>query len=183
MRTAGAPVTFAYGVNSRVLLGALLAAGLLLPPVLHLLPSFGGVPTGARLIPLFYAPLVAAVFFSLPVALMVALFPPIFNFLAFGRPTLFSASVLTFELAVYVTALQLLTRRVPALCWWLGLSAYAAAKTLSVLLLLILGALSIYKGVEPVSFLRASVGNAWPGLIVLLCLGLMLERGADGRSA
>ena len=53
------------------------ALGLSLPIILHLLPSTVGVPMGPKLLPLFYAPFIAVLFFRFPVALFVALLGPI----------------------------------------------------------------------------------------------------------
>lgn len=54
-------------------------AALLLPLLVHLLPSSGGVPLGARLLPIFYAPLLATVFFGPVTSLAAGALAPFAN--------------------------------------------------------------------------------------------------------
>ena len=57
----------------------ILAATMLLPVLFHLIPPVRDVPMGARLLPLFYAPLVAVLLFRPHVGLIAAALAPMLN--------------------------------------------------------------------------------------------------------
>jgi len=81
----------------------LLLVAVLLPFVVHLIPSSGPVPVGAKLLPIFIAPFVAVLFFRFPVALMIAVVSPLINALLFGKPDPAFTLRLTLELMAFVS--------------------------------------------------------------------------------
>lgn len=149
----------------------LLTLGLmwLLPFLVHLLPLTGPVPMGARLLPIFYAPLLAAWLFHPAVGLIASLLMPFINHAFTGMPTLQMSILLGLELVIFSLVLQGFRRRSYrfALAAPLG---FLAAKTASALVLWFLPILPV----SPLNYLGASIINAWPGLLVFLALNLVI---------
>lgn len=142
------------------------ALAVLLPFLIHLI---GGPAAGARWLPMFYAPLLAALLFHPAVALPAALVAPFLNHVVTGGPALPMVGILTLELTVFVVAVQLLNRRRPGL----GVAAPVAllpAKGASWVVLSLAPALL---PVPATQYFVASLSVAWPGLIVLLALNLL----------
>jgi len=78
-----------------------LVFSVLLQVLIHLIPS-GNVPAGAYLLPLFYAPFIAVLFFRLQVGIVVALLSPLCNYLITGNPVPELLGVITIELVAFV---------------------------------------------------------------------------------
>lgn len=85
-----------------------------LPLLFHLLPS-SGVPLGARLLPIFYTPLLAALLFPPVVALSASLLAPFINHALMGNPPLPMAAQLSAELLVFSGVMLLMRRHWPRL--------------------------------------------------------------------
>lgn len=85
-----------------------------LPLLFHLLPS-AGIPLGARLLPIFYAPLLATLLFPPVVALAASLTAPFINHVLTGNPPLPMATLLSAELLIFSGMVLLLRRRWPLL--------------------------------------------------------------------
>lgn len=150
-----------------------LVLAMLSPWVVHFIPSWDDSPIGAKLLPIFYAPLIAAVTGRGQVAVCVALLAPWVNHLLFGMPARPIAILLTIELAVFsIVATSLASR------WsgqaWLGPVAYLAAKPLSFLTLLVFP--SILPPLSAAAYTATSTINAWPGLVVLAILSAMVNK-------
>src|SRR5687767_7770331 len=74
----------------------------LIPVLVHLIPPFGdGTPLGVRLLPIFYAPLLAVFLFHPVVAVLASLAMPFINYLLTGMPPFNIAILLTVELVVF----------------------------------------------------------------------------------
>lgn len=157
---------------------ALVTLGLmwLLPFLVHLLPLSGPVPAGARLLPIFYAPLLAAWLFHPVVALFSSLFMPFLNHALTGMPTLNMAAMLSVELSVFSLVLVLLRRRFPRQPLLAPL-AVVAGKVTSAALLFLFPLMPL----SPWAYLTSSLFNALPGLLILLALNLALIRLPDER--
>lgn len=147
--------------------GGVLAASVALPFLVHLLPPMGGVPAGARLLPIFLAPLIAILYRQPLAALTAALLAPYVNHLLTGMPASADVIVITVQLLVFGGVVTLLSRR-PYLTL-LAPAVYVGAYYLAPALL---GALSALPGVQftagttrPVASL---VSMAWPGLLTIL---------------
>ncbi|MDJ0834504.1 MAG: hypothetical protein QNJ69_13350 [Gammaproteobacteria bacterium] len=150
----------------------ILAATMLLPVLFHLIPPVSDVPMGARLLPLFYAPLIAVLLFRPHVGLIAAALAPMLNYLLTGRPefglvTLLSGELLTFSL-IMLLALKL---RLPA--WLMVPVALLLAKTASFLLLHAMPHLS---ALPPVVYWQVTLANAIPGMLVLMAIAWTVTR-------
>ncbi len=142
-----------------------------LPILVHLIPPVNGVPWGARLIPIFYAPFVAAMLFHPAVSLLAALFAPILNYLLTGSPTLEMAYLLSFELLVFSLLVVLLAPRLSRLPIT-GLLGFLLAKVAALVLLTLLPGSLI--PLETWMYFRSSLVNALPGMLVLVGLNYFI---------
>ncbi|MBS3967165.1 MAG: hypothetical protein KGZ60_07945 [Truepera sp.] len=140
---------------------AALGLAVLLPFLFHLLPVHGGVPPGARWLPIFYAPLLVLAIFGWRWALVPALAAPSLNHLLTGRPAAELLGMLTLELALFVSLLALAARRSPRLLMLAPLS-YVLAKLLA----------STFLGI-PWEATVAALQRALPGIGALFALGTL----------
>jgi hypothetical protein len=153
---------------------ALLTTGLMIviPMLVHLVPVPGGPPAGARLLPIFYAPLVAVVLFDVWVGVAASLAGPAINHWITGMPAQPMVVLLTAELLCFSIIVALLQRR-SSQFWWIAPVAYVLGKGVAWLLvgLLPMGP----PGLTPAAF-WASLVVALPGLGLLALLGLIVQR-------
>ncbi len=150
---------------------ATIAVTVLLPLLVHLFPAVGGVPMGARLLPLFVAPFVAVALFHPAVALIAALVTPLLNRALTGQPTLEMSALLTVELLAFAVFAVVLLQRWPR-SWMVAPLAFVLAKVAALVVLSIAPLLPA----APWSYFTASLANAWPGLIVLIALNVVIVR-------
>jgi len=143
----------------------------LLPFLIHLIPSGNAIPLGARLLPIFYAPLLAVWLFHPAVALASSLLMPYLNHALTGMPTFEMALILSAELSVFSLVALALRQRWPRLPLT-ALVAVIAGKVVSALLLFVIPLVPL----SPWAYLTSSTVNAMPGLLVLLALNLTLIR-------
>lgn len=156
---------------------ATLAAMILLPYVVHLIPPVGGVPLGARLLPIFYAPLVAVILFDWKVGVAASLLAPILNHLLTGSPAVEMVALLTIEVVVFCLVAAVLYRRWPQSIFT-GLLAYLGAVVAAALTLLFVPLLPA----PPINFLTSSLATASLGMIVLLVINFLLVQIVRQRS-
>ena len=97
----------------------ILGITILMPFIIHLLPIVDNVPIGARLLPIFYAPLIAVIFFRWHVGLLAALLAPVINFLITGSPQWQVVIILTYELTLFVVFISLL-KDIKIVRWFMG---------------------------------------------------------------
>ena len=140
------------------------AAMIALPALVHLLPPVDGISWGLRLLPLFYAPFLAALLFHPAVSLIASLASPLLNYGLTGSPPFEIALVLSFELVVFTTIVLIVDRRRPKFVL-LAPFALILAKAISAIALL----------VTPISFSNP-LQTYWPALIVLGLLNLLTVR-------
>ncbi len=108
----------------------ILTASVILPFLVHFIPAYGGLPAGARLLPIFYASFVAIVLFKPQVSIINALFAPLLNVLLTGMPAGKIAIVLTFELLFFTVIAWTIRLRYKK--FWLNAPlSYLAAKFIS----------------------------------------------------
>lgn len=143
----------------------------LIPLLVHLFPVSGPTPIGAILLPIFYAPLLAAWLFHPAVGILASLLMPLINFAFTGMPVLPVAILMTVELVVFSLALQLLKQRWPKF-WPNALLAFALGKLAAALLLVFVPLLPA----PPLAYFTSSLVNAWPGLLILLALNVAILR-------
>jgi hypothetical protein len=84
----------------------LLAASVLFQFLVHLIPS-SGTPLGAVLLAMFFAPLVAVIFFKAHTALIVGILSPVLNYFITGSPKAEILPLMTIELVLFVSCLYL----------------------------------------------------------------------------
>ena len=84
----------------------LLAASILVQFLIHLIPT-SGTPVGAFLLAMFFAPLIAVIFFKPHTAFVVAILSPIINYLVSGSPIAEILPLMTIKLVLFVSCLYL----------------------------------------------------------------------------
>lgn len=146
-------------------------ATLLLPRVVHLLPSSGGVPLGAWLLPIFYALLLAAVFFGPVASLVAGALAPFANPALTGRPPLPLATQLSAELLIFTGVVPGFGRRWPRFAL-AALLAYMVARFIT---FFALTPASVTTG-GSWAVLFVSLGAALPGIVVLALLNVVAVR-------
>lgn len=152
---------------------AAVAASVAIPFAVHLVP--GGSSIGAAILPIFWAPLLAVVFFGPVPGVAAALVAPVLNHLITGMPPSFVVLPLTVELAIFVGVLLLASRfervkRTPLL----APAAYLIARVVAGTALVLVGA-----SAGTVGAVFSGLGSALPGLIslfVINALALLLKR-------
>ncbi len=151
-----------------------LAISLLLPFLVHLLPSWDDSPLGAHLLPIFYAPLGALLLGRTGVALAAAFLAPWLNHLLTGHPLLAMAILLNAQLVLFILVGHWQLRaRLPA--WLIGPLGYALALVISALP----GTLLPGTGASFPLSLAAVPGillRATPGLAILALIGWWFGR-------
>ena len=94
---------------------ALLAASILLQFLIHIIPSTG-TPIGAVLLAMFFAPLVAVIFFKAHTAFIVGILSPVLNYFITGLPKAEILPLMTIELVLFVSCLlNSLTTAIPGI--------------------------------------------------------------------
>ncbi len=140
----------------------------LVPLFIHLFPYSGATPLGAVLLPMFYLPFIALVFFRLRVAFVAAILAPFINYMITGNPALGIVSLLSFELAIFtLVASQFLKNS--NVKWITAPLSYVVTKGISSLVV----AVGIFNvGVTSADFFSLSIINGLPGILVLLLINV-----------
>ena len=148
----------------------ILAVSIIIPFIVHLFPSFKGVPLGARVLAMFYAPFIAIMLYRTHVAVITALFSPFLNSLLTSHPTKEMAIILTIELLIFTIISSLIKRRKSS--FWLNapLAFIGSVVIVSFLLTIIPGFLEA----GGVTFFLKAVGNAPLGLLILTFINIFL---------
>ncbi len=141
----------------------------LVPFLIHLIPFSGTIPLGTRLLPIFYAPLLAAWLFNPIVGIASSLLMPFINYAFAGMPTFNVAVMLSVELGIFSLILRASKNRFPRQPL-LAPFAVIVGKTVSALLLFIIPLVPL----SPWAYFTSSVVNTAPGLLVLLAINLTL---------
>lgn len=138
-----------------------LGATMILPVLIHLLPNFNGQLSGAVLLPIFFAPMIAAFLYKKHVAIFAGIFAPLLNFLIMGRPAPEMVITLGFEVVLFVLALSWLMN-LKSIRYFAAPIAYLISSLIVVAGLSVLGNLS-----NPFSFWLNSTLVAIPGIILM----------------
>ncbi len=151
----------------------LLSLSVLLPFLVHLLPELNGIPMGAILLAMFFAPLIAVRFYKFHVGLFIAFLSPLINFAITGNPKAILLPIMTIQLVVFVAGLKLLgqirsARPVSSLV------AYIFCIAVSFVLLLAIP--SILPDALPGLFLLTSLLNALPGVALLIAVDFAIKK-------
>lgn len=155
-----------------------LGLSILLPFLVHLIPGVEGAPLGARLLPLFYAPLIAAVFFRVHVGIIAGVLAPLVNFVITGQPAFGQVMVLSMELGLFAWIAHRLNVY-PPIRWVLGPLAFVFAKVFSTAVVAFLPTLK--PGVLPTEHFLQPFVIGWSGLIMLGILSIVALRVQNRR--
>jgi len=148
-----------------------LAAAVILPILIHLIPTPNGVPAGAVYLPIFIAPLVAILLKAPFAAIVTAIFAPALNHILTGNPAAPILVILTAELVVFTVIALVIHQRYPSFMF-LAIPAYAAAKVATLIVMVTLKPLPA----PPMTYVGNSIVNAIPGIIILLILPFAVKR-------
>lgn len=154
-------------------LGVLLTLSVLFPFMIHLLPAPEESKLGPRILPIFYAPLVAALLGRRQSALIVAVVAPWLNWLLTAHPTARFAWVVMVELVVFVIATRaLLARTGPR--WFLPLPAYVGCMIAATCVVALFP--QLVGGAPAIPWALNTVAPALPGLAILILITVLLTR-------
>jgi hypothetical protein len=148
-------------------LGILLALSVLFPFMIHLLPIPATAELASRLLPMFYAPLLAALWGRTRSGLAVAAFAPWLNWAVTSHPSPLGAVVLTLQLFVFVGTVRALLFLIGAR-WFLAGSAYFAALGASALLVAVFPALG--GGAPALAWAGRAAALGLPGIGIFVLL-------------
>jgi hypothetical protein len=169
---AGGVVRFLTASLAREL-GVLLYLSVTFPFLIHLLPVPGDARLGPRLLPMFYAPLLAALWGRPRSAWALALAAPWLNWALTTYPAVPGAIVMTVELLGFVSVLRAL-RSGPDARWFLAAPAYACGKAASTLLTMLVPAL--IGGRAALVWAAQSVAVGAPGIAILVLINWLAVR-------
>ncbi len=163
-------------------LGILLCLSVMFPFMIHVIPVPGNAQLGPRLLPMFYAPLLAALWGRTRSAAIVALLAPWLNWALTSHPSPLGAIVMMVQLVVFVVMIRLMLKGVGAQ-WFLAALAYFTCLAASVLLVAAFPALI---GGQPVlAYAVNSVSMGLPGIAILVLINWLVVRyyppGHDGN--
>jgi len=146
----------------------ILVATMILPVLVHLLPNLNGQISGAVLLPIFFAPMIAAYFYKKHVAIFAGVFAPLFNYLLMGRPAPEMVVALGFEVVLFVLVLSVL-KNTKVIQYFAAPLSYLLASFVVAIGLSVSGNLS-----NPVSFWISSIIIAIPGILLIGILNLAI---------
>lgn len=146
---------------------------LFLPYVIHMIPSWDDSPIGAKLLPIFYAPLIAALTRRLHVSLIACAVSPWINYLIIGRPSLAIAAMLCIQLIPFAYIAFKFGNRFSNK-FWIGPIAYLVSKP--VILVLFYTIPESMPPVQPLVYTLQTTINAIPGVLILGLLGMLSNR-------
>lgn len=153
-------------------LGVLLCLSVTFPFMIHILPVPDDVRLGPRLLPMFYAPLLAALWGRARSAWLLALLAPWLNWVLTSHPTVPGAVVMTGELLGFVLALRFLLGR--GARWFLAAPAYFCGKAVAVLVTACFPAL--IGGSAALDWAAQTVVIGAPGILILVSINWLALR-------
>ena len=162
-------------------LGILLCLSVLFPFMVHVLPVPEDARLGPRLLPIFYAPLLATLWGRGRTAVAVALLAPWLNWALTGHPSPPGAGVMTVQLLGFVIALRALLAGVGAR-WFLAAPAYCCGLATSAAVAAIIP--SLIGGRAVLAWAAQSAIIGLPGIAILLLITwLALRHYPPGAAA
>jgi len=148
-------------------LGIVLALSVMFPFLIHVLPVPETSRLGARLLPMFYAPLLAALWGRMATAWLCALLAPGLNWALTGHPAPPGTYAMMIQLLVFVVVVRGLLLRT-GLRWFVAIPAYLAGMIMAMLVSFVIPAL--IGGRPPVTWLAQSVLMSLPGVALLVLI-------------
>lgn len=162
-------------------LGILLSLSVMFPFMIHLVPVPENAQLGPRLLPMFYAPLLAVLLGRTQSALTVGLLAPWLNWALTSHPSPPSAIVMTVQLLVFVWAMRLLLARAGPR-WFLAAPAYFFAMAVAMLVTAFFP--DLIRGQPALAWAMQSVTIGLPGVAILVLINwLALRSYPPGASA
>ncbi len=162
-------------------LGVLLCLSVMFPFMVHILPVPGEAQVGPRLLPRFYAPLLATLWGRLGTAVTVTLLAPVLNWALTGHPAPAGIVVMTVQLAGFSLALRGLLAGVGAHCL-LAAAAYFVGLALAALLASLIP--SLIGGQAALSWAVNSAVTGLPGIAIFVLISwLALRHYPPGAAA
>jgi hypothetical protein len=169
----GNPVTRFITVSLARELGILLSLSVLFPFMIHIVPVPDDARLGARLLPMFYAPLLAAIIGRGRSALILALFAPWLNWALTSHPAPLGAVVMMAELLGFVIALRLLLLKAGAR-WYFAAPAFLCGKIVALAIIQLFP--SLIAGRSSAEWAVQSTILGAPGVAVLLLINWLVLR-------
>jgi hypothetical protein len=154
-------------------LGVLLALSVMFPFMIHIIPVPEDSQWGPRLLPMFYAPLLAALCGRVRSAVVVALLAPWLNWLLTSHPTPPMAVVTMVELSGFVLVVRLLLAGVGPR-WYLAAPAYLAGMVAAAVVAGLFPAL--IGGRPALAWAARCIVTGEPGIVILLAINWLVLR-------
>ncbi len=151
-------------------LGILLTLSVMFPFMVHILPVPEDARLGPRLLPLFYAPLLAALWGRAYSALVIAVAAPWLNWVLTAHPPVPGAMVMTVELSCFVIGLRFLLARGGAR-WFLAAPAYFFGKVVAMLVVLCFP--DLVGGRPALGWTAQGMAMAVPGIAILVLINFL----------
>jgi hypothetical protein len=146
-------------------LGVGIAAAVFAPWLVHLVPT-EGPPLGPVLLPMFSAPLLAALLLRLPLAVSISALTPFVGRLLTGLPADPVLTGLVLQVSFFVVGVRLMRRfrwALVAPAAYLSALATTAAVT------------TVLPGLAPVDFVD-TLARGWPGVVILAGIGFAASK-------
>ncbi|MDI1248378.1 MAG: hypothetical protein PSV13_05790 [Lacunisphaera sp.] len=154
-------------------LGVVLALSLMFPFLIHVLPVPETSRLGARLLPMFYAPLLAALWGRMATAWLCALLAPGLNWALTGHPAPPGTYAMMIQLLAFVVVVRALLVRA-GVRWFVAIPAYLAGLVATLLVALVFPAL--IGGRPPVGWALNSAMMSLPGVAILVLITCLVLR-------
>jgi hypothetical protein len=162
-------------------LGILLCLSVMFPFMVHIIPVPGDAQLGPRLLPMFYAPLLATLWGRTRSAVTVALLAPWLNWALTGYPPPPGAVVMMIQLLGFVIVLRTLLAGVGAR-WFLAAPAYFSGLAVSAVATALVPAL--IGGQTALAWAAQSAAIGLPGIAILVLINwLALRHYPPGAAA
>lgn len=146
-------------------MGILLCLSVLFPFMVHLLPVPGDTRLGARLLPMYYAPLLAVLWGRPVSAWALALGAPWLNLVVTGHPSSSGATVLLLELIGFVAAWRWLMAQLQPRAYF-AVPAYLTGKLLATVVVAL--APDLIRGRSAIAWATDSALTGLPGVAILV---------------
>jgi len=154
-------------------LGVLLALSVLFPFMIHIIPAPEDSQLGPRLLPMFYAPLLAALWGRVRSAAAVALLAPWLNWALTSHPSPPVAVVTMVELSGFVLVVRLLLASAGPR-WFLAAPAYLAGVAAAALAVGLFPAL--IGGRPALAWAAQCIVTGEPGIVILVLINWLALR-------
>jgi hypothetical protein len=148
-----------------------LIVSIVIPFLIHLLPTYKGTPAGAILLAMFFAPFYAIRYFKFHVGVIAAIFSPMLNHLITGQPIAGLVPLLTLQLVLFVFLSKALYK-ITALKYFNASFSYVATIFISLIILLIAPALK--PGISMGRYFESAFVIGFPGIFLLIFVNALL---------